>query len=158
MAAPTYTYTYAPSSDEVDRMRLLLGDTGGGSPSSTTCIFCDEELQYFFDNANDNANLAAHDACMSAAAMYSSKADRTLGPMSISYSQIAASFREQAEAFLEGATNTYSVTPEPYSFTSETGERDTSLEDDTTLQVPAKFYRDQYEDGSAHSDRDHSDW
>ena len=157
MVAPTYTYTYAPDTDEIDRMRLLLGDTDVSS-SGANAQFCDEELQYFFDENGDNAYLACSDACLSAAGKYSSKADRTLGPMSIEYSQIAASYRAQAAAFADSGTNGFSSTPEPYSFTSETGTRDTTLEDASTLQVPAKFYRDQYDDETAYDDRSHSDW
>jgi hypothetical protein len=157
MAAPTYTYTYLPDSDEIDRMRLLLGDTDV-SNSGANAQFCDEELQYFFDHAGDNAYMACHDACLSAAGKYSSKADRTLGPMSISYSQIADSYRAQAEAFMSEGMNHASSTPEPYSFTSETGTRDRTLEDGSTLQVPAEFYRDQYDDEELSGDRTHSDW
>ena len=157
MVAPTYTYGY-DYTDEVDILRLMLGDTGNGSPSSTTCTFADEELAYFADEGHGNYHLAAHHACVAAANKYAKMADRTLGPMSISYSQIAASWRAQAAEEFDNATNSANVSPEPYSFTSETGTRDESLEDDTTLTVPAKFYRDQYEDESAYSDRDHSDW
>jgi hypothetical protein len=138
-------------------MRLMLGDTDVSS-SGANAIFCDEELAYFYTEGHGNSHLAAHHACVAAANKYSKLADRTLGPMSISYSQIAASFRAQAAEEFDNATNSANVSPEPYSFTSETGTRDTSLEDDTTLQVPAKFYRDQYEDESSYGDRDHSDW
>ncbi len=75
MTAPTYTYTYDPLNSDVDRMRLMLGDTGGGSPSSTTCIFCDEEMEYFIDEGHGNDHLAAHHACVAAASKYSSLAD-----------------------------------------------------------------------------------
>ena len=162
MVAPTYAYTYAPSTASAtgqrDLMRLMLGDMGGGSPSSTTCIFCDEELAYFYTEGHGNAHLAAHHACVAAANLFSQKADRTLGPMSISYSQIAASYRAQAAEEFDNATNSANVSPEPYSFTSQTGDRDTTLEDSSTLSVPAKFYRDQYEDGESTEDREHNDW
>jgi hypothetical protein len=69
-------------------------------------------------------------------------ADKTLGPMAIRYSQIAASYRAQACAEMENATNSANVAPEPYSFTTEVGPRDHSLEDAETLAVPAEFYRD----------------
>jgi hypothetical protein len=139
-------------------MRLMLGDTGDGSPSSTTCIFADEELAYFYTEGHGNPHLAAHHACVAAANKYSKMADRTLGPMSISYSQIADNYRKQAAEEFDNATNSANVSPEPYSFTSETGTRDTTLEDSSTLTVPAKFYRDQYENGQTTEDRQHNDW
>ena len=142
MTAPTYTYTYDPANDEVDRMRLMLGDTGNGSPSSSTCLFCDEEMEYFYDEGNGNWHLAAHHACVAAASRYSQMADKTLGPMSIKYSGIAESYRKQAVEEFDNATNSANVSPQPYSFTSETGERD--IEDEQgDLKVPAFFNRDQ---------------
>lgn len=140
--APTYTYTYDPLNDEVDRMRLMLGDTGGGSPSSTTCIFADEEMEYFIDEGHGNDHLAAHHACVAAASKYSSLADKTLGPMSIKYSSIAESYRQQAEEEFGNATNTANVSPTPYSFTSEIGERDIYAEQGD-LKVPAFYNRNQ---------------
>ena len=142
MTAPTYTYTYDPSNDEVDRLRLMLGDTGNGSPSSSTCIFCDEELEYFNEEGNGNWHLAAHHACVAAASKYSKMADKTLGPMSIKYSNLAASYRAQANEEFDNATNSANVSPQPYSFTSETGTR--NLEDEQgDLKVPAFFNRDE---------------
>lgn len=160
MVAPTYTYSYSPSSDDVDRLRLMLGDTDVSS-GGVNAIFCDEELEYFITEGHGNSHLAAHHACVAASAKYSKLADRTLGPMSISYSQLSASFRAQAQEEFDNATNSSNVSPMPYSFTQQTGDRDRSLEDDTTLQVPAKFHRDQYEnsgDGTASSDELREHW
>jgi hypothetical protein len=142
MTAPTYTYTYAPATVDVDRLRLMLGDTGGGSPSASTCMFCDEELEYFNDEGNGNWHLAAHHACVAAASKYSQLANKTLGPMSIQYSGIADSFRKQAVEEFGNATNSANVSPQPYSFTSETGYRDI-YEEQGDLKVPPFFNRDE---------------
>jgi hypothetical protein len=153
MAPPTYTYTYSPKTDDIDRLRLMLGDTGDGSPSAATCIFADEELDYFNDEGNGNWHLAAHHACVAAASKYARMADKTLGPMSIQYSQIAESYRKQAEEEFGNATNTANVSPEPYSFTQESGER--NMEDELdNHKVPAKFYRDEYENHADSSSDD----
>ena len=157
--APTYTYTYAPSTVDVDRLRLLLGDTGNGSPSSTTCIFADEELEYFNDEGNGNWHLAAHHACVAAASKYSRMADKTLGPMSIKYGQMSESFRKQAQEEFGNATNSANVAPQPYSFTTSASPRDRSLEDGETLAVPAEFYRDMQENyGDTSSDDQREHW
>jgi hypothetical protein len=142
----TYTYTFSPSTNFIDQLRLMLGDTGDGNPSVSTCIFADEELNYFETEGHGNAHLSAHHACVAAAAKYSKLADKTLGPMSIQYSQIAAAFKTQAKEEFDNATNSANVSPQPYSFTTEDGDRDRSLEDGTTKKVPAEFYRDMEED------------
>jgi hypothetical protein len=161
MAAPTYTYTYAPSAataaGQRDMMRLMLGDTGDGSPSGTSCTFCDEELAYFWSEGFGNAHLAAHHACVAAASKFSRLADKTLGPMSISYSQIAASYRAQAEEEFGNATNSANVAPSPYSFTSEEGDRDIESEQGD-LKVPAFYNRNDDEndtDSTADDQRVH---
>lgn len=151
----TYTYGFDPINSDTDKLRLLLGDTGDGSPSSTTCIFADEELAWFTQEGGGNWHLAAHHACVAAAGKYSKMADRTLGPMSISYSNLSASYRAQAKEEFDNATNSASVSPQPYSFTQETGDRDHEAESGDVLTVPAKFYRDQYENqGDNGSDSD----
>ena len=160
MTAPTYTYGYAPSSDETDKLRLMLGDTGNGSPSASTCMFADEEIDYFVTEGHGNAHLAAHHACVAAASKYSQMADRTLGPMSISYSNIAESFRKQAIEEFGNATNSANVAPTPYSFTQEQGDRDIGSEE-SDYKVPAFFIRNEDENysdtvsGSADSERIH---
>jgi hypothetical protein len=151
----TYTYTFDPTNDETDRMRLLLGDTGDGSPSASTCIFADEEYTWFITEGKGNDH-----ACIAAASKYSKLADKTLGPMSISYSQIAGNFQKQAEEELRNATYEYTVTPVPYSFTAETGDRDIDAEE-SDYKVPAFFIRNEDENygdtvaGSGDSERIH---
>lgn len=152
-----YTYTFSPSTSDVDRLRLMLGDTDV-SNGGANCIFADQELTYFNTEGNGNWHLAAHHACVAAASKYSQMADKTLGPMSIKYGQIAESFRKQAKEEFDNATNSANVSPQPYSFTTSAAPRDRSLEDGTTLAVPAKFYRDEYEnyaDQSADNNREH---
>ena len=157
MTAPTYTYGY-DFTDPVDLLRLMLGDTGNGSPSSTTCIFADEELEHFNDDGHGNMHLAAHHACVAAASKYSRLADKTLGPMSIQYSGIANAFRAQAEEEFGNATNTANVSPQPYSFTSEVGTRDI-YDEQGDLKVPAFFNRDEDDNdadmSSADDQREH---
>jgi hypothetical protein len=156
--APTYTYGYDPTNSDVDRLRLMLGDTDVSS-SGANAMFADEELDYFNAEGNGNWHLAAHHACVAAASKYSQMADKTLGPMSIKYGQIADSFRKQAVEEFGNATNSANVSPQPYSFTTSAAPRDRSLENGTTLAVPAKFYRDMQENyGDEGSDGDREHW
>jgi hypothetical protein len=160
MAPPTYTYTYAPTSSETDRLRLLMGDTGDGTPSASTCIFADEEYAWFISEGKGNDHLAAHHACTAAAGKYAKMADKTLGPMSISYSQLSANFLAQAAEELRHATYDYTVTPVPYSFTAGSATRDIESEEDNHT-VPAFFIRNEDENygdtvaGSGDSERVH---
>jgi hypothetical protein len=158
MTAPTYSYGYDPSNNDVDRLRLMLGDTDVSS-TGANAMFADEELTYFNAEGNGNWHLAAHHACVAAASKYSQMADKTLGPMSIKYGQIADSFRKQAVEEFGNATNSANVSPQPYSFTTQSAPRDRSLEDGTTLAVPAQFYRDMEENyGDIGSDGDREHW
>lgn len=155
----TYTYTGDPLNVENDRLRLMIGDTGDGSPSSSTCNFSDEENEWWLAEGGGNWHLAAHHALVALAGKYSRLADKTLGPMSIKYGQISENYRNQAKEEFDNATNSANVSPEPYSFTQQTGTRDRSLEDGETLQVPAKFYRDEYENyGDTSTDDDRTHW
>lgn len=153
----TYTYTGDPVNVENDRLRLMIGDTGDGSPSSSTCIFSDEENLWWIEEGAGNWHLAAHHALVAIAGKYSKMADRTLGPMSIRYSNLAESYRQQAKEEFDNATNSSNVSPQPYSFTSETGTRDL-YDEQGTLKVPAEFNRDQDDndtDSTADSQRIH---
>ena len=139
---PTWTYTYNPLTNEVDEMRLMLGDTGNGTPSSSSCIFADQEILYFVEQGHGNMHLAAHHACVAAASKYSQMADKTLGPMSIKYSAISEAYRLQAIEEFDNATNSANVSPSPYSFTSETGQRDIG-DEQGNLKVPPFFNRNE---------------
>lgn len=155
-AGPTYTYTYSPLTNDVDRMRLMLGDTGDGNPSKETCVFADQEILYFVDEADGNYNMAAYYACLAEASKYSKMADKSLGPMSIKYSEIADSYRAQALYWFDNATNRKNVNAIPYSFTSLLGVRDIP-EEQGNLKVPPFFNRDMeanYGNSSA-TDRTH---
>ena len=160
MTAPTYTYSYAPgtsSSDgQRDLMRLMLGDTTLGT-AGADAIFCDEELAWFWTEGHGNPHLAAHHACVAAASKYSQLADKTLGPMSIKYSGIAESFRQQAVEEFGNATNSANVSPVPYSFTSETGDRDI-YEEQSELKVPAFFNRNQDDNEADSTAEDRTHW
>jgi hypothetical protein len=67
--------------------------------------------------------------------------------MSIQYSGIAESFRKQAVEEFGNATNSANVSPQPYSFTSETGYRD-YYEEQGDLKVPPFFNRDEDDNDS----------
>ena len=154
----TYTYTGDPVNVDNDRLRLMIGDTGDGAPSSTTCNFSDEENLWWLQEGSGNWHLSAHHALVALAAKYSRMADKTLGPMSIKYGQMSEAYRAQAKEEFDNATNSANVSPQPYSFTSEVGQR--NIEDEQgDLKVPAFFNRDQDDNdadmSSADDQREH---
>lgn len=89
----TFTYTNSPKTSTVDALRLLLGDV-----DAANSVFSNEELEYF-SSMDTNKFMVAYHACQSAAAKFSQLSDKSLGPMNVSYSQVAESFRKQAEVF-----------------------------------------------------------
>lgn len=102
------TYTASPKTSTVDALRLLIGDV-----NVADATFTDDELLYFYELADSNKYLASYEACQSAASKYARLADKSMGPMQVSYSQIAIAFRSQAEAFFARATSKRTTIPTP---------------------------------------------
>lgn len=93
----TWTYSGDPSASALDELRFLIGDTDEDNQRIT-----DEELTYLLGvHADQGASysnyLAASAACRALAAKYASLRDKTVGSLSISYSQTYQHFLELAE-------------------------------------------------------------
>lgn len=100
------TWTYDPAvEDDVSRVRLLIGDTDQSSPKLQ-----DEEIEFFIVQAND-VNGGAIMAARSLAARYSQMVDKTVGPLSISYSQRAKAYLELVSQLTAGSTTGSSPRP-----------------------------------------------
>lgn len=86
------SFTYSLS-DNVGRVRLLLGDT-----VSDTANFTDEEIEYFLDTEDDNVNLAAAMGAESMAAKVVGVAkSETIGSYSINQSSQPAMWLDLAK-------------------------------------------------------------
>lgn len=86
----SWTYSGNPSNSARDEIRFLVGDT-----DTTDQQVTDEEIAYAAANEANN-QLAAARIARALAAKYSRKADKSVGDLSISYSQMAKSFWDLA--------------------------------------------------------------
>jgi len=82
----------------LDKVRLLIGDTNEDKQK-----FEDEELEYFLTEAGQSVPGAAARAMYTLARRYSEMVDKTVGDLSISYSQRAASARDLATELEQSA-------------------------------------------------------
>ena len=83
----TWSYSGDPSSSAMDEVRFLIGDTDASSQ-----MMSNEEIAYLVTVSPDGGTRysnypAAISACRSLAAKYAKQIDKTVGSLSISYSQ-----------------------------------------------------------------------
>lgn len=86
-----WTYSGDPASSTKDEVRFLLGDTVQSDPQVS-----DEEIAYLLSRWADPYTAAAQGAA-ALSATYTRLIDRTVGTLSISYSQKAAQFATLAK-------------------------------------------------------------
>lgn len=87
----TWTYTSDPVNNQVDSIRLLLGDT-----DECDALLSDEEIQFYLNQWCD-VNIAATQAALAIAAKFSRRVDESVGQVSVSYSQSAKQYFALAE-------------------------------------------------------------
>jgi hypothetical protein len=100
--ASAWSYTGDPAARAIDKVRFLLGDTDSNNP-----LVMDAEISFLLAQWNNDAYIAAAQACNSLAAKFASKSDysRSVGDLSIStqygqqadrYASLGAQLRAQA--------------------------------------------------------------
>lgn len=90
-----YSGTTAPS----DAARILVGDTNPASP-----LLPDEAWLAFLAATGNNVGLSAHRAALALEGKYAGLADKTIGPLRISYSQQAKAYHDLAINLLAAAS------------------------------------------------------
>ena len=85
----SFTYTGDPENSTLEKTRFLLQDT-----DSDTAELTDAEINSLLTDNGSNAVRAAIAGCEILIAKYSRKADRSIGDLSISYSQIGGNYRK----------------------------------------------------------------
>jgi hypothetical protein len=137
---------------KVDTVRLLLGINR--APWEMT----DEEIEFFISEEGNPSKLyfVCHHIATSIASSYSNQANRSMGPLSISLSQKFDHWMAVAEEMYGHATRDTTITPSPFSGTSQVGDR----ADTSDLVVKPSFVRDMFDNygtgtGSDPSDREH---
>jgi hypothetical protein len=85
-----WTYSGDPSASDRDAVRFRIGDTDEAEP-----LLADAEIDWLL--AEQGTVLpAAIEACRAIAARYARKCDKSVGPVSISYSQRSQHYRDLA--------------------------------------------------------------
>lgn len=77
-----FSYSKDPTNNHIDRIRLTIGDT-----NEAYAMLDDSEIEYFYQEADENVLLASIKACEAIRAKLAYDVDYTLGPESVKASQ-----------------------------------------------------------------------
>lgn len=121
--APTYTYSYDPSTSNKDAVRFLCQDTDVITPGAAR--LADEEINWTLASVTNNVLLAAA-VCADTIAAYWAKVQNTrIGPLNIQRSQavtfyqaVAAELRRMASRFAGATAVFYPVGDQRYTNTN----------------------------------------
>lgn len=101
----TWTYSGNPSSSTRDEVRFLVGDT-----DTTDQLVSDEEIAYSVAE-QPTTMLAAALVAQSIASKFARKADKSVGDLSIAYSQQAKAYQDLEKRLRETAARRGSAAP-----------------------------------------------
>lgn len=123
----TWTYSSTSLATDLAKVRLLVGDTDTNDQQVT-----DEEVQVYLDNAA-SVYYAAANTCEALAGKYLRRVDKSIGRASLSASQRAKAYREQAASLRAQAAIVSGITP--YAGGISASDKD-SIEEDTDRVSP----------------------
>ena len=129
----TWSYSGDPSASSLDEVRFLVGDT-----DSTEQLVQNEEIAYAI-NAEITIGLAAVRVLRALAGKYARKADKAVGDLRISYSQLQKSFMDLADKLEENELSPVVGTvlkPSPYAGGISVSDKE-SVEDNTDRTEPS---------------------
>ena len=117
----TWTYSGNPASTARDEVRFLSGDT-----DTTDQQVTDEEIAWALSENSSNAYTAASVIAYAISAKFARKADKSVGDLSLSYSQLSKQYAElgarlRSQGAFRGIT--------PYSGGISTSDKDTQNAD-----------------------------
>ena len=102
-----FTYGGDPAASDLAAIRFLIGDT-----DTDDQLLQDAEINWIRTNAGRSVYQAAHDCCYTIASKFSRLAtSKSVGDLSLSYSDRAKAFFELAERLLELAARRDAPTP-----------------------------------------------
>ena len=118
----TWTYSGDPSSTSRDEVRFLVGDTDTSDQQVT-----DEEIAWALSENSSNAYMAASVIAHAISAKFSRKADKAVGDLRLSYSQLSKQYadlgtRLRSQGALRGV--------QPYSGGISKADKQTQNDDD----------------------------
>jgi hypothetical protein len=140
----SWTYSGDPSTSTRDALRFLIQDT-----DSSAQVFSDEELDYLLTEQSDVPLQAAIQAAEIAISTYARKADRSVGDLSISYSQISSNYQKLLTVLRR---RTAVETLAPYAGGISISDKQANL-DDTDLVRPSA-YRGMHDHDGPQTDTD----
>lgn len=105
----TWTYSGDPSSSNKDAVRFYIGDTDSTTPHVT-----DEEIAFALSQQGNNPRRAAASLARSLSAKYAHKVDKSIGDLSISYSQSASQYMALANLLDSEAASGSGAAVVPY--------------------------------------------
>lgn len=125
----TWTYAGDPSQDNRSAVRFLVGDTDSADQQIQ-----DEEIDWLLSQNGSDVYQAALAACTSLSARYARRANKTVGNLSIQYSNLAKQYDDQYKRIERQAAR--HTVPTPYAGGISNSDMLTDI-DDTDLNQPA---------------------
>ncbi|MDD5034850.1 MAG: hypothetical protein PHE55_08845 [Methylococcaceae bacterium] len=135
----TWSYSGNPASSDMDKVRWLIGDT-----ATADQLVTNEEITAALVD-NPQPQLAAAACLRALAALFSRRASRTVGSVSIQLSDVAKAFSDRAkELDPSGATSGAALPLPRFGGISRTDKQ--TLDDDTTTTQPAFKRQEDFDD------------
>lgn len=139
-----YTYSGDPAASNLDKVRFLIGDTDVTSDPQLT----DAEINAMLTDNAGNAYSAAI-ACVEALiSKYSRKVTKSVGDLSISYSDIVGNYRELLAGLRRRATVQICT---PYAGGISISDKQTDEADSDRTQP--SFYRGMHDEGGTETEK-----
>ena len=143
----TWSYSGNPSASDNDEVRFLVQDT-----DTDDQLVSDEEIAYAVANEPSNVSAAIR-VCRALAMKYARKADKKVGDLSISWSQLSKRYSELAKELED--SDMISIIPLPYAGGISASDKD-SVEDNTDRVRPS-FKRGMHDNPNESADES-TDW
>lgn len=101
-----WTYSGNPSASGLDKVRFLIQDTDSADQQLS-----DAEIKSMLTDASQNAYIAAIKCCQALVSKYTRRADKSVGDLSISFSQISKGYASLISTLREQASTSGSLAP-----------------------------------------------
>lgn len=134
-----WDYSGDPADSTKDAVRFLIGDTNHDAQ-----LLSDEEIAWLLSQNADDVYVAAQRALTQLATRYSGKADKAVGDLKISYSQLSKQFAERASDVLAQAEQGGGLVATPYA--GGISRSDKQLDETNSDRVDPAFKRDLHDD------------
>lgn len=135
-----WTYSGDPSASLRDEVRFLIGDTDTSDQQLS-----DAEVDYTLTSASDDASLAAVKCAQALAAHYARRADKTVGDLSLSYSQLSKHYLDLVAQLQATAAVALAA---PYAGGISVSDKETDEDDSDRVQPAFRVGLHSYDTGT----------